>query len=768
MKLLTDDQRSRYYSLKKTADKRSPKEDREYKDLKKLRLQEKAAETATPAAPGSKVLKPAAPTLITPALGASATDDLSANIQATRALLAQQKATVRKRSALDDLIDPEQWVADLARTGMDLDALEDDLGDMPRAANVIEFCFDARFLAYTAYAWQMKVAVELFAEWCTNCSDRQWLADLGPSGDVDHLPLDATLQTFLSKVQLYQFGVCPVCKGKRNDQHGADNLPYEMLACVGQRSGKSILAGGIIANYILHRYLVMRNPSRAYNVVPGQPVYMTFTARTLGQAMETLWDAFSSAHVRAPWFMQYHDMLRARAADKGIDPDLLFAVKNTYVWYGTKMITVKCEAPDGGTMRGRTRIGSFIDELAFFGSGDTKKANGPEVYAALKNALYTVRTAADKLAVHDPNTLQGIMVNVSSPTSVYDPLMTLLRESQKDERVVRLHKATWEVNPNYTRASLRGEEAKNYATFMRDFGAVPPLSDSPFLDNVSLIDRCVMDGQQGRTKFTPHIRTTPTIVTDAMGSRYVGVKLDSFQASPFPYVIALDAGEVGNHFAVGLYHMEPGDEATQDYVRVAGLVDLAPHPDPANGDTMRIHFESVFNLVTEICAKARVVAVLMDRWQSTAFAQRLRDLKINAEQVSTVGAHLQAVRSRVNAGGLRIPCVEKTNVHELQPENGIDLQLYPYAHFVLQLKTVREIGIKVTKPLKGEDDMFRTFVLANAYMEKHREKFLVAYNPNAKSNDSKALGSVYLPGGGRRGGGSPDPSLGVVRSRRLG
>lgn len=753
--LLTDTQRKRYYALKKTAT-RTAKEDLEYKTLKKLRNQEKSGVASSP------IIQPPAPVIVP----ASALAD----IEEARALVQERKAPKAKKF-LDEMCDPEAMVRQLVAAGLDVDALENELGDLPVAANVIEFVRDPRFLHYNSYAWQMKILVELFAEWCTECSDRAWFEEIGPVGSTRHMPLDISFPQFLDKVQLYQHGICPSCKGRRTDQHGAQKLPYELVACVGQRAGKSILVG-IISNYVLHRFLCMRNPQRTYQTVPGQPMYMTFAAKTMTQAQQTLWDAFSSAHIRAPWFGSYHEMLKSKAAQKGIDPTLLYDVKKTFVWYGTKMITVQCEASDGGTMRGRTRIMAAIDELAFFAQGDTKKANGPETYEALKNALYTVRAGADASNGIDPNILQGLMLNVSSPSSAYDPLMTLLKESRHDERVVRFHKATWEVNPIYTRETLKGEERKNYAQFMRNFGAVPPLSDCPFLDNEPLIDRCIMDGTNGKPLLQPHIKTQPEIVTDAIGGKYIGVKLLSFTPGPYPYVIACDAGESGNHFGVGLYHLEPGDETCSEYVRVAGLVDLAPEKDEGTGDTFRIHFPSVFNLIVELASQCQVLMVLYDRWASTGERQRLGEKKIPHEMWTASGADFQAIRARVNSGGLRIPCREKVSIHDLHPTSARDLQSYPYAHLDLQLRTVRESGTKVTKPLQGEDDLFRTLVLANAYLEENREKFLVAANPNAKNVTAWGLGNVYLPGGGSRGGsrgtGSADPSLGLLRSKRYG
>lgn len=669
------------------------------------------------------------------------------------------KAT-RARSE-DDMVDPEELAQQILDSGMDVNVLNKDLSDMSCASNVIEWVQDPRFMAYpTTFAWQMQTLVRLFSEWCTECTDPEWVKPIiGDRDQTKYLPIDAGYSLFLERVQLYEFGICPRCKGKRNEQHSTPN--YELVACVGQRAGKSVVIG-LASTYVMHRFLNLRNPSATYKLTPGQPLYMTFVSYTLQQAIETVWDAFSAQYAHSPWFKAYNHSLVELAEKQGMDSDLLFRSKDTYIWYGNKMLTAAPAAADTRSLRGRTRLLAAIDELGWFGVGDAVKANGKDTMEALLKSLQTLRSRVDStLFAKDPNALTSYMLNASSPSSHFDPIMSRLKDAEKDPAIVQIHLPTWEANPDITRKSMRGAEATNYTDFMRDFGAMPPLTDSAFMENEKLIDRCVYAAQK------PIFRYKTEQITDAMGGHYIGVKLLDIVQSQIPHIIVADAGESGNSFAVGVFHLEKGDDNIADYVVVDGLVEIAPEKS-GSGDVMRVHFPSVFELIIALCEKLYVRGVFYDRWQSSGEIQRLNDKKIKSDKYSPVSSDFTNLRNRVYAGGLKVPRMEKESVHKLDLSNPQDVRLNPITHFVLQMKTVRASGNRVIKPIAGEDDMFRTLVSAAALMEEHRKDYLtdMNLNPNLRGAQ-RTLGSVYRKSSTGMGGaqGPNANKFGVLKSR---
>jgi hypothetical protein len=177
------------------------------------------------------------------------------------------------------------------------------------------------------------------------------------------------------------------------------------------------------------------------------------------------------------------------------------------------------------------------------------------------------------------------------------------------------------------------------------------------------------------------------------------------------------------------------------------LIEIAPEEDLANQEIVRVHFPSVTDFITALSEKIYIKSVFYDRWQSTGEIQRLRDKKIQADKYSPVASDFQAIRSRIYAGGLKIPKMEKARVQDLDVTNPLEVKNNPITHFVLQLKTVRTSGNKVIKPLAGEDDMFRTLVAANALIEKDRKTFLTStWNFNSRVGLGRTLGVVRRSG----------------------
>jgi hypothetical protein len=662
-------------------------------------------------------------------------------------------------SSIDELVDLEDLAKQVIESGFNADVLNKDVVDLPVAPNVASWVYDSRFMGYDSiWAWQLQTLTRLFMEWCTECTDPDWMQPVLSQRGVKskYLSVDSTYGQFLERVQLYEFGVCPKCKGRRNQQHAEVN--YELTACVGQRSGKSVVTG-LAACYVMHRYLLINNPFKTYGIARGQPVYMTFCAYTLQQAIETVWDAFTSQYSQSPWFKSYNDSLIESANKQGVDHDVLFRVKDTYIWYGTKMLTASPAAADMKSLRGRTRLFGAVDELGWFGVGDAVKANGRETLEALNKSLQTIRSAVDSdIFENDPNALTAFMVNVSSPSSAFDPIMVRLRDAQKDPRIVTVHLSTWEAHPKITRLSLKGAEMTNYVEFMRDFGATPPLTDSPFMESEKLIDRCIYQ------QLKPTLRYQTNNIVDPIGGQYVGVKLIDIEPSNFPHIIVADAGETGNSFAVGIFHLEAGDENISDYVVIDGLVEIAPEKNTSTGEVFRVHFPSVFDLIMAICEKVYVKGVYYDRWNSAGEIQRLREKKINAERYSPVTTDFLNLRNRIYAGGLKIPRMEKETVQKLDITNPQEVKNSPITHFVLQLKTVRASGNKVLKPIAGEDDMFRTLVSASAIMEDNRVDYLtdISANKSHRVGLGRVMGQVYRRSTGTNNAGS-NSRLGTVK-----
>jgi hypothetical protein len=586
----------------------------------------------------------------------------------------------------------------------------------------------------------MEQVVKLFAEYCPACSNPEY---------INEVPTMDSVSSFLSNVQLLEFSICPKCKQNKKELFSV--YPNELVSCLGQRSGKTALAGGVIFPYILHRFLKLANPTRYLGLMPSTMLQMTMVAVSATQAYETLWLATSSTITSAPWFKEYHKALKEEEKAKGLSPGTLVRVLDTFIWYGNKKISVTYQAADMKTLRGRTRIAAGIDELAWFNDAKSViRANPEETYTALDNSLRTVRNSTDELwARGDFDVPTAYMLNISSPRSQYDKMMRLLKQAQTDNRKAAFHYASWEASPTMSRESLRSVEINTPVKFWRDFGAQPPLADNPFIGNKNAI-------YATKTGKTPVFQTKPIYVKDKAGSgKFIAAEVVSCDTDrQTARIITCDAGESGNCFAVSLHHIEQNDNETK--IILDGTVSVAPEKLPESDNIITIHFPTMFEVVLHLCKHFNVKYVIYDRWNSISEVQRLRDLKITAERYSPKFTDFLELRNLIDSESYKTPRWEYDNLEDLDITNSKKLVAAPYTHLALQMATVQENGKKVTKPEQGDDDIFRTLVLASRYLLLYKEIFLRSGLGNA-IRPQNSVGIVIRKTGG---GGSSNYSIG--------
>jgi len=382
-----------------------------------------------------------------------------------------------------------------------------------------------------------------------------------------------------------------------------------------------------------------------------------------------------------------------------------------------------------------------IDELGWFNSSDMKRANADETYAALSNSLRTIRSASDRLWDQgNYNTLPGYMANFSSPSSQYDKIMRLLKEGERDKRKVCFHMASWEASPLITRKSLSSEELNDPVKFWRDFGAVPPLANNPFIESESAIK-----STQSATK--PVINWRPKYVQDKVNPdmRYIAAELvGNVKDRLTPRLIAVDGGERQNSFAIGIFRMEPKPDGGFQIIQDA-IIEAKPEKIERTNEVIPVHFPTMFDLVLKLSDKYKglnVLAVVYDRWQSTGEVQRLREMKVKAERYSPKESDFKILRNMVYSGDFKTPKWEHKELSDLDISNVAEVRKAPYTHQAIQFATVRSVGKKIVKPEVGEDDLFRVCVLGAHYLIDNQKDF-ISKNFGA-SKDRGSIGTVAM------------------------
>jgi hypothetical protein len=611
-----------------------------------------------------------------------------------------------------DAFDLDQLVEDLYTANMDASSvIVDEMNDLPKPKNVVEWVLDSRFLAQEPYAKQIEILLNLREDYCPECSDRDY---------VQAIPTDAKVEDILERATLLDCGVCPKCKKDRRDFKAAGlfHTPREMVLVTGQRSGKTTLVA-YDWSYSLQRLVSLPDPARMYRVIKGQFLQSLFTAITAKQAYETLWVQAMAVFDNAPWFSDLAKLLTQKGREIGKQ---LYQKEKTFVAFWNKNVVCTFGPAEGGSQRGRTRWYTATDEWGWFAKSATEtrrkiRGNEDDIYTALTRSLLTIRAGGDRLrettAMDAPT---GIMANIGSPYSMQDKGMRLLRERAKDPRTVCRHYSTFEMNPTVRPEDIDATELAS-TDGQRDYYAIPPMAVDPFFEDPKAVTSAMDLNRRSQLEAAPE-----TLAEEIPGSdqlrHYVYAKIRHWPRDRFvPRILALDAGESFASFGVVLAHVDR---------ELRTVVDGAIEIQPVGGSS--VHFPSVFQHVIEfLIDQLNIKFLVADRWQSTDFVQRARLKGVMADRRMLKANDFRDFKGRFITGKVRLPApeIDPLRMAEGDPRACVP---YPNAHLALQTMTVRRVGEKVVKPQNGFDDLFRCLVLADVVVEDHRREMASEVN----------------------------------------
>lgn len=606
----------------------------------------------------------------------------------------KEKRVITRNTAPEEFNVHKMLNESMSQSSMSSRDIKVDDRDFKLAPNFYTFCTSKNGLDTKPYTEQALIATIVFAEYCPRCSDKRWMVNHDVSEGLD---------IFRERVTLLKRGICPRCRARKHElvASGELNFYYEMAISAGQRSGKSALVG-MMAAYLCHWLIMIQKPNEIYGLLDTNILRCTFVSLTFQQAKENLWDPFYGYVANSPWFTKYHSFLDDTGNRLGED---LYKFKDTFVVYNHRRIQWLPASPDGRTLRGRTRSFGSIDEIAHFDhSFNNKKVknNAASVYVALANSLLTVREAAEILMRKGfDNIPTGYFLNISSPLSARDKIMELVRQSKHSTKIYGCVKPTWEMNPTLPRHSASIQEAfkQDPIIAMRDFGAVPPLTSSPFITSIASIEQC-FSGQKNPVRLEYHTDNS----SDGTKTRYG--TFSYLKKAGYPSVLAIDAGYSYNSFAVALGHLV--DERTP-------VIDLMVEIQPLPGIPLNYTYIFAY-ILCELIEHRNVKLIVADRWNSLKILQDASAAyDISYKQVSIKYPQMQLFKDYMQDGEMIFPSSEEPVEDTLKYRNDD----YPacfkdktIAHFVLQLLTVQDIGSSVIKGENLTDDLVRASMLA--------------------------------------------------------
>lgn len=600
---------------------------------------------------------------------------------------------------LDEIYDPRNRV---------LRDLKVDDRDMEEFPNFFEFATSKDGLDASLFSRQLYACLMVLAEICPTCSNQKYVKH------IKDVPVGMDWSEFPHHFQLMNFGVCPKCgKSKRDHFRNRTLNPYQELAgLAGQRVGKSLIIAAL-TGYLTHKQLKLQNISKVYKVL-NTTVVGTFVGLTYDAAFQQLWLPYSKFIQDSPWFRRYHELLKDMGERYGEE---LFKF-GTQLHYLHRGILVYPSGPNKKTLRGKTRFFGAVDEWDFFnsdtdGGEDQVKMNGNEIYKSLNNSLLTLRVGwknAVKSGMYSvPN---GYQFNVSSPQSISGVLTTHVAKNLESRKVYCFHLATWEMNPMIKKSDLSQEYSDDPEKADRDFGANPPLANSPFIADPNTV--IAMQAERPNAVDYVYIQRRNKMGAVRRAAKITTTRLPT---NVEPAIMSIDAGFSNNSFSMtlGNRRIMPNGERR---VHFPVIVEIIPEKGKNTLDYSKIAEFVMFPLIRTF----NVQAVFADRWNSIKLLHDIEtEFEIPAEQYSIKYRDFALVRSYMENGGLTIPRFEsyKEPGKILKP----DMQNYPKMfdyrpidHFFLQACTVKDTDRDVVKGTKLTDDSWRALCLGAVWL----------------------------------------------------
>ena len=467
---------------------------------------------------------------------------------------------------------------------------------------------------------------------------------------------------------------------------------------------------------------------------------------------------FSTVKVDLPEKSDY----RIRHAYKGI---VHIPVKSIKGIGKRKVYDITVDDEDHGFTANGIVAHNSIDELGWFpndiASLKNIKMNATEVYIALERSLLTVRAASRNVIKRGfYNVPMGYFINISSPSSVRDKIMELVRKSQHSTKILGLCKPTWEMNPHVPKSALAEEFKKDPVAAMRDYGAQPPLTNNAFLPNKDAII-ATLKGKKNALKM--HYKMYKT----SDGSVEVYGDLEEIKIIARPCILSLDAGYSNNSFAFALGFLGKDDKPV---VSVIGEV------IPTQG--MRINHSLMYtHLLDKLFENCNIVKVVADRWNSLKVLADM-EVKHNVERqiYSLKYTDMQMFKSYIEDNEIKMPACA-TPVDDIlkydHSEYPACFKNKPVEHFVLQLLTIQDTGTQVIKGDQLTDDIARAvMLLVQQLIDEDNQELLKLPDKQIASQVDATQMAVYrnYSGGGSSkvggmSGSNQGSSLGMTRQR---
>jgi uncharacterized membrane protein YgcG len=322
------------------------------------------------------------------------------------------------------------------------------------------------------------------------------------------------------------------------------------------------------------------------------------------------------------------------------------------------------------------------------------------------------------------------------------------------------------MNPHVPKSALAEEFKKDPEAAMRDYGAQPPLTNSPFISNKEKLTDCFNKKKNSLRITYQTVKSRDKTSTELYG------ELDTVGFGGSPSVLALDAGLTNNSFAFAIGHRSK----KTGYPIVSLVGEVIPQPGA------RINFSLMYKaLLLPLAQERNVVLVCADRWNSAKVLSDMeQDLGVQQATYSLKYNDMQLFKSYREDKQVLLPLPTMPVEEILKYDHAEYPQCFkhrPMDHLVLQLLTVQDTGASVIKGDQLTDDIARaTFLCFNQILDPDNDELLSQADEEEStlmdlrqmvvSRHYSGGGSGGNNGGGMGSGGGGGSSAGYMRQRQ--
>jgi len=419
----------------------------------------------------------------------------------------------------------------------------------------------------------------------------------------------------------------------------------EAVVVAGMRSGKSVL-GGMIGSFLLHKLLAMDDPGLELDQLPGQMLSAEYIATTEKQSQKTAYASFVTIITTTPWWRKYIGYLKEREVSEG--KETLFKHYVQSVTFLEKNLEVLSLHSNSSSIAGLTAFFVCFDEMSRFNTSEkdiqskTERQTAQAVYFTASRAAKTLKGFSKVLTITSPmyeNDFGMQLLYMCSKIRGGSGLSTIealrLRYPKRVSNMIGYHYATHEANPKtednprgFTKDSFEVEKDRGYATYMRDYMAIPPSAIRPFFDLPERIDNSV------NSKKEPIVVFKDKLIEFTVGHetrKYIGKDVTVLAHNKVQkYFICCDQGAVKDSFTVAMGHASEVMVEIPDSngninreMRHKIIIDFVEAWVPNKENRITVSFQNVEEVIRKLNTFFYIAKVAYDSWHSTESIERL-------------------------------------------------------------------------------------------------------------------------------------------------